>query len=183
MKVSPLNLTGAWLIETEAFQDQRGKFARFFCQKELGKIHKGKPIEQINYSWTVPKGTVRGLHFQCPPKTETKLVRCLRGSVFDVIVDLRSDSETFLQWHGEILSDENMRMLYVPDGFAHGFQAQEENVEMLYMHTESYNPEYEGGVRYDDPRLCIQWPLAVTEVSDRDRSHPLLTGEFEGLVL
>lgn len=183
MKASPLSMTGAWLIETEAFQDQRGKFARFFCLKELENIHKGKAVEQINYSHTELKGTVRGLHFQHPPKTEAKLVRCLRGSVFDVIVDLRSGSETFLQWHGETLSGDNMKMLYVPDGFAHGFQALEDRVEMLYLHTESYDPEYEGGVRYHDPSLCIQWPLTVTEVSDRDRSHPLLTEEFEGLVL
>lgn len=183
MKEFPLYLTGAWLIEAETFQDQRGTFVRFFCQNEFDKIHKGKPIEQINYSRTVPKGAVRGLHFQRPPKTETRLVRCLRGSVFDVIVDLRSGSETFLQWHGEILSGKNMKMLYVPDGFAHGFQALEENVEMLYLHTGFYDPEYEGGVRYDDPRLRVQWPLSIAEISDRDRSHPLLTAEFEGLDL
>ncbi len=183
MKIRPTRFEDAWLVEAEPFQDERGKFARLFCQEELRTVHKGRPIEQINYSLTVNAGTVRGLHFQFPPKTETKLVRCLRGAVFDVIVDLRRKSPTFLHWQGEVLSGENMLMLYVPEGFAHGFQVLEPNSEILYLHTAFYSPDHEGGVRYNDPRLNIDWPREVTDISVRDQNHPMLTADFSGLAL
>lgn len=183
MKFSQGPLKGIWIIETEFFQDRRGKFARLFCQNELREIHRGRPIEQVNYSLTLKKGMVRGIHFQHPPKAEVKLIRCLHGTIFDVMVDLRRNSPTFLQWFGEILSRENMKMVYIPEGFAHGFQALEENCEMLYLHTEFYSPLHDGGLRYDDPRIGIEWPLEVTEVSERDRHHPLLTSEFSGITV
>jgi dTDP-4-dehydrorhamnose 3,5-epimerase len=122
------------------------------------------------------------MHFQHPPKAEIKMVKCLRGSVFDVIVDLRRDSDTLLQWYGEILSDDNLKMMYVPEGFAHGFQTLEEKTELLYLHTEFYSPEHEGGVRYNDPRLNISWPVEVTEVSEKDQEYPLLPNDFEGII-
>ena len=108
-------------------------------------------------------------------------MKCLRGSVFDVIVDLRRDSETLLQWYGEILSGDNLKMMYVPEGFAHGFQTLEENTELLYLHTEFYSPEHEGGVRYNDPMINIAWPLEVTEISEKDQKYPLLSEDFEGV--
>jgi dTDP-4-dehydrorhamnose 3,5-epimerase len=176
-------LGGAWVIETEPFKDHRGKFARIFCQNELREIHHGKPIEQINYSITIQKGTVRGMHFQRSPKAEVRLVRCLKGTIFDVMVDLRHDSPTFLKWYGETLSAENMKMMYIPEGFAHGFQTLEENCEMLYLHTNFYSPGYEGGLRYDDPMVGIKWPLEVTGVSNRDGHHPLLNSDFTGITV
>lgn len=183
MNMVSMPICDAWLIEAELFEDDRGKFARFFCQEELGRIHKGICIKQVNYSLTARKGAIRGMHFQYPPKAEIKLVRCLRGAVFDVMVDLRKNSKTFLQWHGEELSGENMKMLYIPRGVAHGFQALEENCEMLYLHTEFYSPSHEGGLRFDDPKIGIQLPLEVTEISMRDKKHSLLNVDFSGIVV
>ena len=154
-----------------------------FCQQELGQLLERRSIVQINHSLTVRKGTIRGLHFQSPPKAEKKFVRCLRGSVFDVAVDLRYGSPTFLKWHGERLSEENMKTMYVPEGFAHGFQTLDENTELMYLHTEYYSPEHEGAVRYDEPMISIAWPLESTDISDRDRSHELLRDGFKGIVL
>ena len=178
MRINKLPLEGAFVIEPEPFTDDRGIFARVFCQRELQNILHGKNIVQINHSLTRQKGAIRGMHFQYPPKAEIKMVKCLRGSVFDVMIDLRSDSSTFLNWHGEILSAENMKMLYIPEGFAHGFQTLEENCELLYLHTEFYSPEHEGSVRYDDPKIEIKWPLEATDISERDKNHPLLAGKF-----
>ena len=183
MKFSPITLNGAWVVETEPFKDHRGKFTRIFCQNELREIHQGKPIEQINYSTTIQKGAVRGMHFQRPPKAEVRLVRCLKGTIFDVMVDLRHDSPTFLRWYGETLSGENMKMLYVPQGIAHGFQTLEENCEMLYLHSGFYSPLHQAGLRCDDPKIGIQWPLEVAEISEKDRNFPLLTSDFAGVIL
>jgi dTDP-4-dehydrorhamnose 3,5-epimerase len=132
---------------------------------------------------TIKKGALRGLHFQYPPQAEIKIVKCVAGRVYDVIVDLRCDSPTFGQWHGEILSAQNMKMMYIPEGFAHGFQVLDENSELLYLHTQFYNPQCEGGVRYDDPMINILWPLKVTEISARDQNHPLLSKDFEGILV
>lgn len=181
MNIVQMPLYNTWLIETELFEDERGKFARFFCQEELGRIQKEICVKQVNYSVTNQKGAIRGMHFQYPPKAEVKLVRCLRGTVFDVMVDLRKDSKTFLQWHGVKLSGENMNMLYIPQGVAHGFQTLEENCVMLYLHTEFYSPSHEGGVRFDDPKIAVQWPLEVTEISSRDKKHSLLPDDFSGI--
>ena len=139
-------------------------------------------IAQINHSITVWKGALRGMHFQYPPKAEIKIVKCLRGSVFDVLIDLRHNSPTFLQWYGETLSAENLKMMYIPQDFAHGFQTLEDNSELLYFHTEFYSPEHEEGVRYNDPMVNISWPLEVIDVSEKDRNYPLLGEDFSGIV-
>lgn len=183
MLFTQLTLPGAYIIEPEPFKDARGRFSRVFCQNELCGIFDGKNIVQINHSLTRQKGAIRGMHFQRPPKAEIKMVKCLCGSVFDVIIDLRKGLSTFLKWHGEVLSAKNMKMMYVPEGFAHGFQTLEENCELLYLHTEFYSPEHEGSVRYDDPLINIQWPLEGTDVSEKDRNYPLLDKEFSGIVL
>ena len=183
MIIDKLSLEGAFVIESEPFIDDRGIFARVFCQHELQDILHGKNIVQINHSMTKQKGSIRGMHFQYPPKSEKKMVKCLHGSVFDVMIDLRQRYSTFLKWHGEILSAENMKMLYVPEGFAHGFQTLEQNSELLYLHTEKYDPEFECGIRYNDPSLNISWPIEVTNISERDQKHQLLSRDFKGIIL
>ena len=182
MKILENPFKNAFVLQVEPYVDHRGKFGRIYCQDELKQIGHYKQIVQINHSLTRKRGAVRGMHFQHPPKAEIKMVKCLRGSVFDVIVDLRRDSDTLLQWYGEILSDDNIKMMYVPEGFAHGFQTLEEKTELLYLHTEFYSPEHEGGVRYNDPRLNISWPVEVTEVSEKDQEYPLLPNDFEGII-
>lgn len=183
MKFIPLALKDARIIIPEAHSDDRGLFARIFCEEELQAIGHTKRIVQINHSRTVRKGAIRGMHFQHPPKSEIKIIRCIRGSVFDVIIDLRKNSQTFLQWHGENLSRENMKMMYAPEGFAHGFQALDDNSELLYFHTEFYDPASEGAVRFDDPRINIQWSIEITDISKRDSNHPYLTDDFQGIEL
>jgi dTDP-4-dehydrorhamnose 3,5-epimerase len=182
MKILENPFEKAFVLEAEPYVDHRGKFGRIYCQDELKQIGHSKHIVQINHSLTRKSGAIRGMHFQYPPKAEIKMVKCLRGSVFDVIVDLRRDSDTLLQWYGEVLSDENLKMIYVPEGFAHGFQTLEENTELLYLHTEFYSPEHEGGVRYDDHMLRISWPLEVTEASKKDQEYPLLSKDFRGIM-
>lgn len=181
MKIIKTPLQDAYIIEPEPFVDDRGKFARLYCHEELQQIGHFKPIVQVNYSLTRQKGTIRGMHFQYSPKAEIKMVRCLRGSVFDVIIDLRCGSPTFLQWCGEILSEKNMKMMYIPEGFAHGFQTLENNSEFLYLVTEFYSPKHEGGISYNDPLINISWPLEVTDISERDKELPLLSNEFQGI--
>ncbi len=158
-----------------------GFFERLFCNEEFQDAGLQKPIVQMNYTMTRRRGAVRGLHFQHPPHAEIKIVTCLKGEVFDVAVDLRRGSPTFLRWHGEVLSAENHKSLYIPEGFAHGFQALTNDCEMLYLHTAAYAPQSEGGVHGKDPRLAISWPLPVTEMSDRDNSHEFLNQDFVGL--
>ena len=181
MKLHPTKLPALWIVEAQPFVDQRGAFARWFCARELAELIGSRRIVQINHSRTRRLGAIRGMHFQYPPHAEMKLVRCIRGRVWDVAVDLRQGSPTFLQWHAEILTPENGRMMVISEGFAHGFQVLEEDSELIYLHTAFYAPDHEGGVRFDDPAIGITWPLNVTEVSDRDRSHQLLGADFEGL--
>lgn len=169
------------VVEMKKHEDERGSFMRLFCQQELSTVLGARKIVQINKSVTISKGAIRGLHFQCPPYAEMKLVRCLKGQVFDVAVDLRQKSKTFLQWHSEILTPGNNKMLLIPEGFAHGFQSLECGTEVLYLHTAEYHPESEAGVLFDDPKLNIQWPIDVTDVSDRDKNHPLIDEHFMGL--
>jgi dTDP-4-dehydrorhamnose 3,5-epimerase len=183
LKVLQRYFKDAFVIELEPFVDYRGMFARIFCQNEMEQIGVRKSIKQINHSLTLKKGAVRGMHFQFPPKSEIKIVRCLQGSVFDVMIDLRSGSDTFLGWHGEILSVKNQRMTVIPEGFAHGFQTLEENSELLYLHTEFYSPKHESGIRFDDSMINISWPLEVTDVSEKDRKYPLLAEDFKGIQL
>ena len=183
MRINRLPLEDAFAIEPEPFTDDRGIFVRVFCQHELQNILHGKNIMQINHSLTIQKGAIRGMHFQYLPMAEIKIVKCLSGSVFDVMIDLRSNSSSFLKWHGERLSADNMKMMYIPEGFAHGFQTLEENCDLLYFHTEFYSPEHEGGVRYDDPKVGIKWPLEIMDVSERDQNHQLLSRDFKGIIL
>ena len=168
-------------VERQCAQDQRGFFSRFFCAQELADAGFDRPIAQINHTLTRRRGTVRGLHFQYPPHAEDKLVSCIRGRVFDVAVDLRRGSATFLAWHGEILSVKNGGGLLIPRGFAHGFQALEDDCELLYLHSAPYDAEAEGALNARDPRLSIEWPLAFTDISDRDSTHPLITPDFTGI--
>lgn len=183
MKFNQIALQDALIIESEPYKDYRGAFSRLFCARELEQIGHRKSIVQINHSLTRKTGTVRGMHFQYPPFAEIKIVKCLGGSVFDVVIDLRRHSPTFLKWHGEILSADNMKMMYVPEGFAHGFQTLEDYSELLYLHTEFYSPEHEDALRFDDPVIGIKWPVQITETSKRDRDHLYLDDSFEGVDL
>ena len=178
MKFIETPIAGAYYIELEPFPDERGLFVRTFCQEEFSKIGFHKQIVQINHSLTRRKGTIRGMHYQLPPASETKIIRCVQGMVFDVMVDIRAGSPTFKHWYGVELSKENMRMVYIPEGFAHGFQTLTDNVELIYHHSAFYNPTHERGLRYDDPALMISWPLKITGVSERDKKHPLLAGSW-----
>ena len=183
MKIIASPMQGAHVLNTQPFRDDRGSFARLFCRDDLAEVFGGRQLVQINHSFTRQSGTVRGLHFQFPPAAECKIVHCLVGSIFDVMVDLRAGSSTFLQWHGEVLSAENGRALFIPEGFAHGFQSLEPNCHMLYCHSASYSPEHEGAVRFDDPRLAVSWPLEPLGLSNRDRNHALLGDDFKGIKL
>lgn len=171
---------GLYVVEAHPFIDHRGEWGRVFCQNELTSILGNRHILNINFSRTSKKGTVRGMHYQLQPMAEMKLIRCLNGTIFDVAVDLRNDSKTYLQWYGIELSGENRKLFVIPEGFAHGFQALTENVEMLYLHTQFYSQELERGIRYNDPMLGIDWPLEPTGMSERDNKHPLLDSTFEG---
>jgi len=181
MNVTALPLAGASIVDTSPHGDHRGHFARFFCARELGALGIKTDIVQANHSLTTAKGAVRGMHFQRPPMSEVKMVRCIQGAVFDVLVDIRVGSPTYLQWHGEVLSAENMRLMIVPEGFAHGFQALESMSEVMYLVTQYYSPECEGGLRHDDPQLGIEWPLSITDVSAKDAAHPLIAEGFKGI--
>lgn len=181
MKFVETPLGGAYVIELEPFLDERGLFARVFCQKEFAKIGFQKQIVQINHSVTRQKGAIRGIHYQIPPACEIKIIRCLHGKVFDVMVDLRMGSSTFMQWHGVELSEDNMRMVYIPEGFAHGFQTLTDNAELIYHHSAFYSPEYEHGLRFDDPAMAIAWPLPAGSISLKDLSYPLIDNNFKGI--
>lgn len=181
MKILATALRGTYVVEMAPVSDQRGTFARLYCESELSEIVQTRRIVQINHSHTTTAGSVRGLHFQRAPHAENKFVRCLRGRVFDVAIDLRAGSPSFLRWHAEELAPASGRMLVIPEGCAHGFQALESDSELLYLHTAAYAPEAEAGIRYDDPRLAIRWPLPVADVSERDRKLPLLDAGFRGI--
>ncbi|MBF0428881.1 MAG: dTDP-4-dehydrorhamnose 3,5-epimerase [Magnetococcales bacterium] len=183
MNIRATAIAGVMIADTTPFADHRGAFARWFCDQKLQTILNQRSIVQINHSCTYATGAVRGLHFQHPPHAEMKLIRCLRGRVWDVAVDLRRDSPTFLQWHGEELFPENRSMLIIPEGCAHGFQVLEPDSELLYLHTAHYAPHAEGGVRPDDARLAISWPLPMADISMKDQNHPLLPLDYAGILL
>jgi dTDP-4-dehydrorhamnose 3,5-epimerase len=170
--LTALPIAGAFVAQSAPRADTRGSFMRLFCGHELADAHGAREIVQINLSHTVEPGTVRGLHFQAAGAADGKWVRCLDGAVWDVIVDLRRDSATYLQWQAVDLSASNHRAVFIPEGCAHGFQCIERDSRLLYLHTAYYNPEAERGVAFNDARLAIQWPLAVTVMSDRDRALP-----------
>ena len=173
MKFSSYSIPGPKLIELEKKTDHRGFFARYYCEKEFLEQGLETRWVQMNTTLTYQAGAIRGLHFQREPRVEAKVVRCLKGAIMDVIVDLRKGSETYGRWLSQKLTSKNRKMLYIPAGFAHGFQTLQENTELLYMHSEFYSSQHEGGVLHSDPQLNIQWPLPITEISDRDKSHPL----------
>lgn len=183
LRIADLPLKGLHLIERVPIGDQRGYLERLFCTDVLAQKGLNTSVAQINRTLTHRAGTVRGLHFQYPPHSEVKLVSCLRGTVFDVAVDLRANSTTFLQWHAEILSAEKHKSLYIPVGFAHGFQTLEDECEMLYLHSAAYSAASEGGISPLEPRIGIEWPGAFVEISSRDRGHRPLPADFHGLLM
>lgn len=183
MKIHPTSIADLVVAESEALKDERGAFARLFCEQELLSFIGHRKIVQINHSCTEAVGAVRGLHFQHAPYAEMKVVRCLKGKVWDVAVDLRPQSPSYKRWYAQELSPQNAYMMMIPEGFAHGFQVLEASSELLYLHTAFYKPEAEGGVRHDDPQLGITWPLPVTDISARDSSHAFIDSSFRGIVL
>lgn len=165
-------LKGAFEIEIELRKDERGFFGRSWCKHEMEEHGLNGNLAQSNISFSTQKGTLRGMHYQKHPHEETKLIRCTKGAIYDVIVDLRKDSPTYLQWFGIELTENNYKMLYVPEKFAHGFITLQENTEVTYLVTQFYTPGAEGGLRYNDPKLNIQWPGEVTIISEKDNNHP-----------
>ncbi len=182
MKFINTPIDDLFIIEPEPLTDARGLFERLYCENEMKAINHDGKIVQINLSFTRHKGFVRGMHFQYPPFAETKIIRCIKGSVFDVAVDIRKDSASLLKWHAVNLSAENRRLIYIPAGFAHGFQALEDDCELLYFHTNFFSKDHEGALSYDDPSIGIRWPLPVQGLSERDKNHPLLKNDFRGIV-
>jgi len=174
-------LKGLYKIDRKPISDSRGFFSRFYCAEEFKEIGFTRPVAQMNQTLTKQKGAVRGMHYQHPPYTETKVVTCIRGEIIDVAVDIRKDSPTFLQWHAEILSAENQSSLYIPDGFAHGFQTLTENCELLYIHSSFYEVDAEDALNALDPKLSIDWPFEITELSERDHNHPMIDTDYEGI--
>ena len=174
-------LKGAYIVELEKHEDERGFFARSWCEKEFSSKGLETKLVQCNVSFNKRKGTLRGLHYQVPPHAETKLVRCTRGALYDVIVDLRSASPTFLKWFGVELTAENYRMLYIPERFAHGFQTLKDGTEIFYQMSEFYLPETARGLRWDDPRVGIAWPVADRTISPKDMEYANLDGKFAGI--
>lgn len=174
-------LQGAYVIEVEKLEDERGFFARSWCVREFAAKGLDPHLVQCNVSFNKRKGTLRGLHYQIPPHAEVKLVRCTKGALFDVIVDLRKDSPTFLKWVGIELTASNHRMLYIPKLFAHGFQTLEDNTEIFYQMSEFYEPAASKGLRWNDPRLDINWPDVGGVMSQKDQTYPDLEAGFVGL--
>jgi dTDP-4-dehydrorhamnose 3,5-epimerase len=174
MQFEETPMKGCYVIRTTPSVDHRGVFARFFCERELAQIIGDRRIANVNLSRTVKIGSIRGMHFQHFPDAEMKFIRCIKGKVFDVAVDLRKDSPTYLHWYGVELSAENMDMFALSEGFAHGFQALENDVEILYLVTAFYSPSHEGGMNHADPQIGIRWPLPITDVSERDLHYPYL---------
>lgn len=178
-----LPLQGLFALQHRVHQDARGRFARLFCEGSLQGLGQPFHVRQINQSLTHECGTVRGLHFQYPPHAESKLITCLKGAVWDVAVDVREGSPTFLRWHAERLEAGDGRSLLLPPGFAHGFQVLSEDAELLYLHSADFTPGHEGGLSATDPRIAIDWPLPVKNLSTRDASHPPVDEHFQGVRL
>jgi dTDP-4-dehydrorhamnose 3,5-epimerase len=183
MLFNPSPLARAFTIEMTPFKDNRGFFGRTFCVEEFQAHGLETKMVQTNHSGSFGLGLIRGMHYQRPPYSEVKLVKCIRGAVYDVIVDIRKDSPTFLKWFGAELSADNKRLMYVPRGFAHGFQALTEECELIYQVSAFYHKASEGGLRFNDPALRIEWPCAVSLTSEKDAQWELLDKNFEGLVV
>ncbi len=175
------NLDGLFVANRHPLCNDLGGLTRFYCQKELESIGINNSIAQINQTLTNETGSIRGMHFQLHPYAEDKIVSCIRGEIFDVVVDIRKNSPTFLQCHVEILSKDNNKSMCIPKGFAHGFQSMTDDCEVLYFHTEFYSSKFEKGLRWDDPLIDIEWPLTVTNISKRDTGHELLDIFFKGV--
>lgn len=175
MKISPLGIDGAFLIEMEEFKDERGSFARQFCKKELAEYGLEFDIKQCNLSKNSKKGVLRGLHYQKDPYPEIKMVSCFKGKIYDVLADIRPQSPTYLKWIATELSEDNGKMLYIPSGVAHGFQTLEDNSVVYYQLGEFFMPEYYNGVRWNDPKLGIEWPIGENIIiNERDANYDLL---------
>lgn len=174
---------GVRVVQRAAIEDERGFLSRLFCAEVFSSHGMMTGIAQINHTLTRHRGMVRGMHFQRAPHAEAKLISCLRGEVFDVAVDLRKDSPTFLHWFGQLLSPGNRCSMYIPPGCAHGFQAMADDCELVYLHSSAYAPQAEGGIHPRDPAVAINWPLPVSMMSNRDQGHPLIDKRFEGLEL
>ena len=183
MKFVETNLTGAFVIEPNPRIDERGSFARVFCAATFRQQGLCDQFVQSNHSQSLRAGTIRGLHYQLPPAAEVKLLRCLRGEIYDVIVDVRKNSPTFLKWHGVELSDQNRKMIYVPHGFAHGFQTLTDGCEVTYQSSAEYSPDQERQIRFDDPRIGIQWKQLDAVLSPKDAATPQLNMDFSGVEL
>lgn len=178
--ISDLPMDGLKLIQRAPISDNRGFFSRLFCTDELNAAGWKKNIQQINHTKTIAKGSIRGMHYQKNPFAEMKMVSCLQGEIYDVVIDIRPNSSSFLQWHGEVLSSANNTSLIIPEGFAHGFQALTSDCELIYFHSEAYNSASEAGLNFQDPNLSIHWPIEVTEVSERDKLHEFIDKDFKG---
>lgn len=181
MTFEETKLKGSYLITLTPSGDSRGWFARTYCKKEFAAIGHDKEWVQMNQSYSAEKGTIRGMHFQLSDHKEIKLVRCIAGTVYDVIVDIRKNSPTFLQWIGLEISAANKKMIYIPEGFAHDFQTLTDDAELIYHHSNYYSPEHESGLRYNDDYLKIDWPLSPTVISERDRNHKVIDHYFTGI--
>lgn len=173
---------GLKIVERKKIGDERGFLSRIFCYEELAVSGWIKPVAQINHTYTSFRGTVRGMHCQCRPHTEMKLVSCIRGQVWDVAVDIRSGSPTFMKWHAEFLSADNMKALLIPEGFAHGFQTMTDNAELIYLHSSAHVPESEAGLNPLDPHIGIKWPLPVINLSPKDAGLPFVADDYGGLI-
>ena len=178
MNFTPLPLPGVWRVDVELREDQRGNFTRAFCEVEFRAHGLEAHVSQASTSYNLRAGTLRGLHYQLPPASEVKMIRVLRGSIWDVVVDVRAGSPTFLQWHSEELSASNRAMIYVPRGFAHGFISQTDDVEILYLMSHPHDPAQERGLRWDDPTIGIAWPARPVAISMRDESWPAAMESF-----
>jgi dTDP-4-dehydrorhamnose 3,5-epimerase len=174
-------LAGLKIIERPSVADHRGALSRIFCQQDMEAAGWNRTVAQVNHSSSIQRGTVRGMHFQYPPFSETKLVACLSGEIWDVAVDLRRGSPTFLRWHAEVLSAANLRAMLIPPGFAHGFQTLAADCHLIYLHDVPYMPEAEGALNPRDSRVAIDWPLEFAQISQRDQNHAGLPADFEGL--
>ena len=183
MKFTELSIKGVFSVELEPHEDSRGMFVRGFCKKELANIGFKNDIIQINNSLTRIKGTFRGLHYQNNPYAEIKIVRCLKGAVADFVVDIRKGSPTFLKWIKIDLTEDNFKMIFIPQGFAHGFQTLTDNCELLYLHSEFYSQTAEAAINYLDPAIKLKLLLPVADISKRDKNHPFITAYFEGVVI
>lgn len=181
MEFIQADIKGIYIIQLKKLEDERGLFARTYCKKEFKQIGFDKEFVQFNHSFNKHKGTIRGMHFQNAPYAETKLIRCIQGAVYDVAIDLRKGSSTFLQYFEIELTAENMMSILIPEGFAHGFQTLEDNSALIYHHTQYYTQEAGAGFRFNDPALNINWKLPPVKVSEKDKSYKLIDNNFKGL--